>query len=130
MPLRFSRTEKRTKKPKEYGLVVVFGASDDLCELRGAINDEIDCCEGRDFYVNKKGLSCMPGNCNCHYYEDCSLLEAEMKKCSVIKAVWCDGDIRAAWSYETEIPHETFMIYQDGEKYCQGIVFHMDDIKE
>ena len=31
---------------KENGLVVVFGASDDLCEIRGAEDDEIDCFDG------------------------------------------------------------------------------------
>jgi hypothetical protein len=28
---------------KTWGLVVVFGASDDLCQLRGAILDEVGC---------------------------------------------------------------------------------------
>ena len=31
---------------KKNGLVVVFGASDDLCEIRGAEDDEIGCFDG------------------------------------------------------------------------------------
>lgn len=31
--------------------------------------------------------------------------------------------------FETEIPHETFMIYEGREPYCRGIVFSIDDAK-
>lgn len=34
------------------------------------------------------------------------------------------------WAYVTEIPHETFMVYEDGESYCRGIVFSIDDVRE
>lgn len=33
------------------------------------------------------------------------------------------------WTYETDIPHETFMVYMDGEPYCRGIVFSIDDAR-
>lgn len=33
------------------------------------------------------------------------------------------------WIYETDIPHETFMIYEGGEPYCRGIVFSVEDVK-
>ena len=32
------------------------------------------------------------------------------------------------WSYETDIPHETFNIYEDGEVWCVGIVFSVEDL--
>jgi len=32
--------------------------------------------------------------------------------------------------YETDIPHETFDIYEDGEKFCRGIVFSIDSLKQ
>ena len=31
--------------------------------------------------------------------------------------------------FETEIPHETFMIYEGGEPYCRGVVFNISDLK-
>ena len=31
--------------------------------------------------------------------------------------------------FETEIPYETFMIYEGAEPYCRGIVFSIDDVK-
>ena len=50
--------------------------------------------------------------------------------------MWNEDSIRdesgslIAWTYRTDIPHETFMIYEDGEPYCRGIVFNIDDVKQ
>lgn len=86
---------------EENGLVVVFGASDDLCEIRGAEDDEIDCFDG--------GETTIAG--------------------AKVKINWCkDG---YSWTYDTDVPHECFDVYDtDGEKYCRGIVFSISDIKE
>lgn len=100
----------------ELGFVVVFGASDDLCELRGAINDEADCYNGGTIYLDADGV--FYADCE---NEDCKLLQRHLKTCKTIEAVWCDGDY--PWTYKTDIPHECFDIYEDGEKYCRGIVF-------
>lgn len=32
--------------------------------------------------------------------------------------------------HETNIPHEEFMMYEDGDPYCRGIVFSMDSIRD
>ena len=29
------------------------------------------------------------------------------------------------WVYRTDIPHVTFMMYEDGEPCCRGIVFYL-----
>ena len=39
---------------EQHGLVVVYGASDDLMELRGAIDDEGDCYDGGTFLIDKR----------------------------------------------------------------------------
>lgn len=84
---------------EENGLVVVFGASDDLCEIRGAEDDEIDCFDG--------GEATIAG--------------------AKVKINWCkDG---YSWTYDTDIPHECFDVYEDGEKYCRGIVFSISDVR-
>jgi len=50
-----------------------------------------------------------------------------------IDAVWCDGMNRdglpAAWTYKTDIPCEHFDIWEDGEIYCVGLVFSIEDLK-
>lgn len=64
------------------------------------------------------------------FYQD------DSKRANYIEAFWCDktafdenGNI-IAWTYKTDIPHETFMIYEDGAPYCRGIVFNLADVKK
>ena len=112
---------------KENGLVVVYGYSDDCAELEGAINDEVGCFDGGAFFVTKDGdvMSAVAdcGSDRCQYYQEA------LKKAKRIDAVWCDPESEAPWSYKTEIPHETFNIYEDGELFCIGIVFSVNDLR-
>lgn len=103
---------------KEAGLVIVSGASDDLMEFDGAIYDEGGCFDGGEVFFDRTGAS-----------QDGS----ELANC--IEAFWCDkaaldenGNV-ITWTYKTNIPHETFMIYGDGEPYCRGIVFDLADVR-
>jgi len=115
-------TKEERAAARESGLVVVFGASDDLMEFCGAIYDEVDCYEGGAAYLDES-----PGFINglfeskCHD-DDCPYAEKERMNCRTIKAIWCPPG-GGSWAYETEIPHATFNIYEDGELYCVGIVF-------
>jgi len=99
-------------------LVVVFGASDDLMEFRGAINDE----RGSLAFITPKGL--FENECDC---DDCPYAERMMAQAKKIDALFCDEpDI--SWTYKTDIPHAEFTIWEDGEKYCRGIVFSLSDV--
>lgn len=100
------------------GLVIVSGASDDLIEFDGAIYDEGGCFDGGKIFFDRTGVS-----------QDGS----ELANC--IEAFWCDesaldenGNV-TTWTYKTDITYETFMIYEDGEPYCRGIVFDLADVK-
>lgn len=118
-------TSAEEASAKEAGLVVVFGASDDLIEFRGAIDDEVDCYEGGIAHIGNQGVFRSPDNC-----DECGLCEYvknEKDGCVTISARWYKGDY--AWSYRTEIPHETFEILEDGERYCRGIVFSIEDLE-
>lgn len=118
-------TKDEEAAAKEAGLVVVFGQSDDLMEFRGAIDDEVDCFEGRTVHVNGNGLVLIP-NCS-DECEDCEYVRDKLGKCAVVTAMWDAGDF--PWSFDTGLPYETFEIFEDGEKYCQGIVFSLADLK-
>jgi len=108
-------------KAKELGFVVVFGASDDLCILMGAINDEVDCPDGKTIYLDKDGIF---HECELGCKHACRARE----KCKTIEAIWDKEGY--SWIYETEIPHATFNIMEDGEKYCRGIVFDIKSLGE
>ena len=103
------------EEAKASGLVIVTGASDDLMEFDGALRDEGSCFDGGLVYFDKDGVS-LDGT----------------ERANVIEAVWDDGGnadgVPATWTYKTDIPHEEFNIWEDGELYCVGIVFSMEDI--
>jgi hypothetical protein len=106
------------------GIVILFGASDDLAELRGAVTDEVGCFDGGDILITANGI---PEN-KCED-QDCPYYKASLKGVRKIEAVWCDDDLQCAWSYKTDIPHATFDVMEDGELYCRGIVFRLADAK-
>ena len=86
------------QEAKESGLVIVYGASDDLMEFDGAIYDEGGCFDGGRVYFDRNGVD----------------QEGE-ERANWIDAVWCDGMNRdglpATWTYETEIPCERLSIW-------------------
>ncbi len=101
---------------KEHGIVIVMGASDDLMEFSGAIEDEGGCYDGGEVYFDRDGVS-----------------QDDTERDNVIEAIWCDGTnaegVPATWTYQTEIPHEKFNVWEDEELYCVGIVFSIEDIQ-
>ena len=110
------------KKAEAAGLVVVFGASDDLMEFRGAIYDEVGVYDGGQAYLTPVGL--LQNKCD---EEECPYFEAFKKSAVTVKAVW--GAKGYSWIYETSIPHETFEIEEEGDPYCRGIVFLLSDVR-
>lgn len=116
-------SQRIPKDAKERGLVVVYGASDDLMAFRGAIYDEVSCYEGGIVYV--KGEEVFDEG-----YFDCGCQWAEKAKANAkanaktIEAIWADVD-EYSWAYRTDIPHVGFDVMEDGEKYCRGIVFDL-----
>ena len=115
--------EMDLKYAKDNGAVIVFGASDDLMEFRGAIDDEAGCYDGGTIYFNQSGE--LRSECN---NDDCPYFEEIKENASMIEAIWDSEGY--SWTYETDIPHETFEILEDGEKYCRGIVFSIDDVED
>ena len=115
------------REAKTHGLVVAFGASDDLMEFRGAIHDEIGCYGGEDVFVDDKGLlesfDDVRDRASKEKLREWFQREPRARK---IEAIWDDDD-GYSWCYATEIPHAQFDVMEDGEKYCRGIVFRLAD---
>ncbi len=112
-------TKEEIETAEENGFIIVYGASDDLMEFDGGFCGEGGCFDGGEVFFNKHGVC----------YDD----EKRESYPNCINAVW-DGDTDESgklipWTYETDIPHETFMIYEGGEPYCRGIVFRLEDVR-
>lgn len=112
---------------KDAGLVIIHGASDDLVILRGAIEDEIDMYEGGDFELDALGVLPEPGAEDRTEAEHAALHERR-RSAKTITAAFCDPSSEWAWSFETDLPHSTFSVYDDGEEYCLGIVISLADL--
>ena len=121
-------TEDEQLQAKNDGLVVVYGASDDLIEFEGAISDEGDCYDGGEILIDKNGV--IPDDDQIDEDEIPQHFERK-RKSEKIFALWCTKD-DFAWAYETRIPHSKFVItdkYNDEDKYCEGIVFELSSLK-
>lgn len=113
------------KKAKSNGLVIVYGASDDLMELEGAINDEGGCYQGEIFRVDKEGL--LPDRDQIDDDDELEKWFKRKKKAKELGAVRCAKG-EPPWTYSTSIPHATFNVMEDGGVQCRGIVFSIDDL--
>lgn len=125
----FRLDQEITDFAKANGLVIVYGASDDLIEFDGAFRDEGSVYDGGTVLVDAKGLLA----------EDPADLDTEQERADYyyrkpnaksIEALWCDevnGD-GFTWAYRTDIPHATFEIMDGDEPHCRGIVFALADL--
>lgn len=113
---------------EDKGLVIVFGYSDDNCELRGAIHDELGCYNRGKWKIGRAGV--LPKFEQVRDGDEQDLrayFTAEKKSKNTLKAFWeKDG---YSWTYEIDCPFATFDIMEDGEKYCRGIVFAIADLE-
>lgn len=109
---------------KKNGLIICFGASDDLCELRGAEYDEVGCFNGGKFTVDADGLRRDWDEIDHEDKRECkAYFERERMPSLIIKVIWCDPEIPGcSFSYKVDAHHETFDVMEDGELYCRGIV--------
>ena len=114
--------KEQCREAKEKHIMIIYGASDDLCEMAGAVRDEFGCFNGAELFVNSKGF--LQSECKDEY---CPYFASYLRETGTkIKVIW-GGE--PTWRYETEITHEKFNIYEDGEVFCEGIVFYADDLK-
>lgn len=98
------------------GLVIVYGMSDDLVEFEGAIWHEVDAYEGVVVSVDSKGFT-PPW---------ITLCEPHARR---LAAIWCPEDLPGySWKIEADFPSAPFLIVDDGEPYCRGLVFAMTDL--
>ena len=118
-----AKLKKTQKESEESGLVIVYGSSDDLMELRGALDNEYGCYDGGTFYITRAVVAeRMDDICG-----RCDLYKNSLKQAHKLIAKWCDGEW--CWSYEIDVPYSTFCIYEGDDNYCEGIVFELEALR-
>jgi hypothetical protein len=110
---------------KQNGLVIVYGASDDIMVFDGAIYDSVSVFEGGYAYLSEspKINGLLQNKCD---NPDCPYYMEKLRNVVYIEAIWNDNG-SPCWYYKTKIPHETFNVYENDSLYCQGIVFDLNN---
>jgi hypothetical protein len=115
---------------KANGLVIVYGASDDLMEFEGAINDEVGVYDGGVAFIDSKGLTPDFNElCEEKNFDGLQDYFSRFDERKEIEALWCkEGNY--SFTFKTDIPHATWEVVEDGQPYCRGIVFSLASIEQ
>jgi hypothetical protein len=125
--------EKEAQIAKENGLIVIFGASDDLVEFRGAIYDEIDAYDGTHFIIATPGTE-IPVDEDEETYRKAKKLEVwpieeeSQTKKNRFEAIWNPDELNCSWLIKTDLPHSTFDIMEGSDLYCRGLVIDVSSL--
>lgn len=127
-------TREEEAQAKATGLLVIFGASDDLVEFRGAIHDEIGANNGTLFRLCKDG-GLLPD------WESLQISDSDDQEADAeayfrrkalgfyeIAALWDEEGF--SWVIKPEpLPNSTFIVLDDGDNYCRGVVLDLNEIQ-
>jgi hypothetical protein len=104
-----------SKRAKRQGLVILLAHGDDCIEFRGGITREIDAWGGITIYLK-------PPN---------RVWLKRTKGSSPIEAIYDTWDADGyLWVFNTDIPHFTFDVFKQSQKFCRGIVFALSELQE
>ncbi len=112
------------------GLVAVYGGSDDLVYVAGAgmgktVEEEMGASNSTPILFTPAGL--FVPECEC---DDCPHERKLRERAKGLQPRWCAPGVAGnpSWSYTVPWPHTTFNIMEDGEVYCVGVVFALEDV--
>lgn len=123
-------TREETAQAKKDGLLVVYGGSDDLIELDGAIHDEVNAYDGGECYIkNGKLLEPLEDESDIEVLEKYGVLEIvqTMHKDAIkIEALWCPDGSLYSWVMRAEgVEWHSFDVNEGGGKFCRGMVIQL-----
>ena len=126
-------TDEEQLQARKNGLLVCYGYSYDLLELRGIIYSGAGVYDGGSIFLYKNKDQKITFLNESDYDELSDIFDKKGLPISLktlpIKAEWCPEELACSWLITTDIPHATFDIYDDEELYCRGIVLELSDIE-
>jgi hypothetical protein len=107
-----SFTKYVLKTAKDNKLVIVTATGLDCVTFIGAIEDEADCYMGGELFLDKE-----------YVYTR----QSKEKDRKPILSIY-DKKSVYVWKFMTKIPHSKFIVLKDGKRWCEAIIFCIDDI--
>lgn len=101
-------------------IVVIRGDSHGYIQFDGAVSNEFP---DEKYYFNSKGI--IRNECNSN---SCPYFEKHLNDAKYFVESTQSEEGQYVWEFNTNIPHVTFDILNDGEKYCRAIVFKLSDL--
>lgn len=123
----FELSPEFLKELEEQNLVIVFGRGKDCVSFLGAIETDKEVFEEDIIYIPAKSMKSKEVHTEeIHYLkEEFELIYNDITKNEISSYRHYFGK----WSFETEIPHKKFYIWDDTNVFCEGIVFSLDDLE-
>ncbi len=110
--------ENIAREAQKRGCIIIYGISDDIVRVAGAIDEEIDAWDGTVFHVaDGKLVPVQTDGC-----EDCELYKRAIANAVEVKALWEHQGYRWYVEAPSNAASEPFIVYRDGETFCRGIV--------
>ena len=111
---------------KANGLVVVYGASDDLIEFSGCLDDELGAGDKEVIHFHSGNILSV---CDPFYELDemMSFLSSYGVKFNLDNSIKISREF-GIWGYDMNCEYFPFNVYEDGDLYGVGIVFNLKDI--
>lgn len=109
---------------KDNNLVIVTGYSDDNVEFEGAIYDEVSAYDGTTVAIDQDGII---EECD-EACDHCPQEQKIEKATNKIVAEWDSNGYSWFIKAEGNIKPYYFDVLEDGEKFCRGLVFSLNDI--
>lgn len=130
-------SEEQAQVAKDNNLLVLFGASDDLLEMRGVIHAEAGAWDGGEYALVLAGemYADAEEENTFHKAMQNELLAMPYGRKNddhprLIRAEWCPEDTPGlSWRIFSNLPCASFTIQEDGLPYCEGIVIDFDEVK-
>ena len=113
------------RRMAESGLVAIYGLSDDLIEVRGACHAEISALMGNFREDDRQDLRFTSKGLVADYDPD--TVPATPTLFRQVDVSFCPPS-DFWWTFETDLPHATFVTRSHGEPFSRGIVFSLSDI--
>ncbi len=122
----FSAVEER--EACESGLLIVYGASDDLLEFAGVIRDEVGAWNGAEVKISPDKKIWDEDFIEEHENDVFFLEWQKNNKLITVGAKWCPPGFEGSFLITTDAPAASFDIMEDGGLYCRGIVIDMNEV--